>query len=123
LKLVILLSLLAMLCLGGSGLQQAYLLFRRKNQRFTSQFGITNEEVLDSLSKKFGWLFLAWGLWFLGSPLVILLLRVPFSSFVGFFVVGLGIQYIGTRVIKRTHGLKPAQKIGPAATVAADSGL
>ena len=104
--LVVLLSLLAMLCLGGFGLRQAYLLFRRRDERYLGRFGVTNEKTLGSLSKQFGWLFLLWGLWFVVSPLAILLLRVPFSSFVGFFVVGIGIHYVGTRAIERKHGLK-----------------
>ncbi|WP_143226044.1 hypothetical protein [Acidovorax sp. 56] len=104
--LVIILALLSMLCLGGFGLRKTYLLFRRRDESYLRQFGVTDEKTLSSLSTQFGWLFLVWSLCFVVSPLVILLLRVPFNSFVGFFVVGTGIHYVGKRAIERKHGLK-----------------
>ena len=104
--LIILLALLSMLCLGGFGLRQAYLLFRRRDERYLRRFEVTDEKTCRLLSTQFGWLFLLWGLWFVASPLIIMLLRVPFSYFVGIFVVGTGIQYVGKRTIERKHRLK-----------------
>lgn len=98
--------LLAMLLLGAAGLWQAYKLFRGQSKLHINQFVGLEESKLRSASRQLGWVFLLWGLWFLVSVVLVILLRVPLSSFVGFFAVGVGIHFIGVRNIERKHGLK-----------------
>jgi hypothetical protein len=95
-----------MLVLGAVGLWQAYKLFRGQSKLHVNQFVGLEENKMKSASTQLGWVFLLMGLWFLASVVLVILLRVPLSSFVGFFAVGIGIHYIGVRNIERKHGLK-----------------
>jgi hypothetical protein len=51
-----------------------------------------------------GSVFFLWGAWLISAPILVFMFNIPFSSWGGLIAVGLGIQYVGTSMVKRKFG-------------------
>jgi hypothetical protein len=89
-------------------LRTSYMLFRGRAHGVLNKYrtkGVTAAQ-LASIERSLAFLFLVTGCLFLASLVVIVALGIPFSNWVGFFVICFSVPFVDVSRIDRKYGFK-----------------
>lgn len=99
------LLLLALLLAGLWSMWTAFNLGVRKKYEALTRYQGVRPDQMASLARSHALLMLAFGAWLFAIPFLVVLFRIPLSSWSALVLVGTAGHFVGKRVVERRHGL------------------
>ncbi|MFG6465340.1 hypothetical protein [Roseateles sp. BYS87W] len=97
--------LLVLLLSGLWSIWTAFNLGVRKKYGALTTYKGARPDQMPSLARSHALLMLAFGAWLFALPFLVVLFRIPFSSWSALVLVGTAGLFVGKRVVERRHGL------------------